>query len=99
MIKARWRGRAATGSAARAALREAFADMTLDQTDGLHFSRDEEWVHVRASGTEPVVRVIAESPGRACHAVAGGARGPRPGRLGLARGAQRVRNRRIRRAP
>jgi phosphomannomutase len=24
-------------------------------------SRDEEWVHIRASGTEPVVRVIAES--------------------------------------
>jgi phosphomannomutase len=45
-----------------ARLREAFADWALDDTDGLRFSRDEEWVHVRASGTEPVVRVIAEAP-------------------------------------
>jgi phosphomannomutase len=28
----------------------------------MRFARDEEWVHVRASGTEPVVRVIAEAP-------------------------------------
>jgi phosphomannomutase len=43
-------------------LREAFAGWTLDTADGLRFERDEEWVHVRASGTEPVVRVIAEAP-------------------------------------
>lgn len=43
-------------------LREAFAGWTLDAADGLRFARDEEWVHVRASGTEPVVRVIAEAP-------------------------------------
>jgi phosphomannomutase len=29
----------------------------------LRLSRAEEWVHVRPSGTEPVVRVIAESTG------------------------------------
>ena len=46
-------------------LREAFAGWTLDTADGLRFARDEEWVHVRASGTEPVVRVIAEAPGAA----------------------------------
>ena len=46
-------------------LREAFAGWSLDTTDGLRFARDEEWVHVRASGTEPVVRVIAEAPGAA----------------------------------
>jgi phosphomannomutase len=45
-----------------ARLREAFAGWTLDTADGLRFARDEEWVHVRASGTEPVVRVIAEAP-------------------------------------
>jgi phosphomannomutase len=44
-------------------LREAFAGWSLDTADGLRFARDEEWVHVRASGTEPVVRVIAEAPG------------------------------------
>ena len=62
MIKAKL-GRAEeswTESAAR--LRAAFGGMGVDETDGLRFSRGEEWVHVRASGTEPVVRVIAESP-------------------------------------
>jgi len=49
-------------------LRTAFAGWSLDTADGLRFARDEEWVHVRASGTEPVVRVIAEAP------VAAGAR-------------------------
>jgi phosphomannomutase len=49
----------------RAALRlqESFRDHAVDAADGLRFSRDNEWVHVRPSGTEPVVRVIAESPG------------------------------------
>jgi len=43
-------------------LRAAFADWSLDPADGLRFARGEEWVHVRPSGTEPVVRVIAETP-------------------------------------
>jgi phosphomannomutase len=45
-------------------LRTAFGSHHLDSADGLRFDRGDEWVHVRASGTEPVVRVIAESPGR-----------------------------------
>jgi phosphomannomutase len=43
-------------------LKAELAGMAVDETDGIRFSRDDEWVHVRASGTEPVVRVIAESP-------------------------------------
>ena len=43
-------------------LRRAFPGYQINGDDGLRFSRDEEWVHVRPSGTEPVVRVIAESP-------------------------------------
>jgi phosphomannomutase len=43
-------------------LKQSFRDHAVDATDGLRFSRDREWVHVRSSGTEPVVRVIAESP-------------------------------------
>jgi phosphomannomutase len=43
-------------------LRRDFQGWALDTADGLRFSRDEEWLHVRASGTEPVVRLIAETP-------------------------------------
>ena len=48
------------GAAAR--LKRAFDGWQLDAADGLRFARGETWVHVRPSGTEPVVRVIAESP-------------------------------------
>src|SRR5262249_5825901 len=43
-------------------LRAAFPEHDADGADGLRLSRDREWVHIRPSGTEPVVRVIAESP-------------------------------------
>jgi phosphomannomutase len=45
-----------------AALRNAFADAELDTQDGLRLSWADRWVHVRPSGTEPIVRVIAEAP-------------------------------------
>ena len=35
---------------------------TLDRRDGLKWSWADRWVHVRASGTEPVSRIIAEAP-------------------------------------
>jgi phosphomannomutase len=47
---------------AGARLRQRFEGHVVEDADGLRFSRDEEWVHVRASGTEPVVRIIAEAP-------------------------------------
>ncbi|HET9328261.1 MAG TPA: phosphoglucosamine mutase [Candidatus Eisenbacteria bacterium] len=43
-------------------LRAAFPGFAAESTDGLRLSQGEDWVHVRPSGTEPVVRVIAESP-------------------------------------
>jgi phosphomannomutase len=43
-------------------LRTLFAEYALDTTDGLRFARDRAWLHVRPSGTEPIVRLIAESP-------------------------------------
>ncbi|HEX6315558.1 MAG TPA: phosphoglucosamine mutase [Gemmatimonadaceae bacterium] len=43
-------------------LREAFPDAEMDQQDGLRLSWPDRWVHVRPSGTEPIVRVIAEGP-------------------------------------
>jgi phosphomannomutase len=44
------------------ALRKTFADADADTQDGLRLTWSDRWVHVRPSGTEPVVRVIAEAP-------------------------------------
>jgi phosphomannomutase len=48
-----------------AALRTAFPDATADMQDGLRLAWPDRWVHVRPSGTEPIVRVIAEAPDEA----------------------------------
>jgi phosphomannomutase len=34
----------------------------VDTQDGLRLAWSDRWVHVRPSGTEPIVRVIAEGP-------------------------------------
>ena len=47
------------------ALRAAFADASVDTQDGLRLAWLDRWVHVRPSGTEPIVRVIAEAPDEA----------------------------------
>jgi phosphomannomutase len=44
------------------ALKKAFPDAEADTQDGLRLSWKDRWVHVRPSGTEPIVRVIAEAP-------------------------------------
>ncbi len=44
------------------ALRAAFPDADADGQDGLRLAWADRWVHVRPSGTEPIVRVIAEAP-------------------------------------
>lgn len=46
------------------ALRSAFPDAKVDMQDGLRLAWSDRWVHVRPSGTEPIVRVIAEAPDR-----------------------------------
>lgn len=48
-----------------ASLRAAFADAKVDVQDGLRLAWSDRWVHVRPSGTEPIVRVIAEAPTKA----------------------------------
>lgn len=45
-----------------AALAKAFPDAEADTQDGLRLSWPDRWVHIRPSGTEPIVRVIAEAP-------------------------------------
>jgi phosphomannomutase len=47
------------------ALRKAFPDASADTQDGLRLAWPDRWVHVRPSGTEPIVRVIAEAPDEA----------------------------------
>ena len=51
------------------ALRKEFADAAVDTQDGLRLSWPDSWVHIRPSGTEPIVRVIAEA--RTEHAARG----------------------------
>ena len=41
---------------------ERFPEMAVDDQDGLRFDIGARWVHVRASNTEPILRVIAEAP-------------------------------------
>lgn len=43
-------------------LEERFSDAVLDRRDGLRLAWPDRWLQVRPSGTEPVVRVIAEAP-------------------------------------
>ncbi len=39
-----------------------FPDATADHQDGLRLAWEDRWVHLRPSGTEPVIRMIAEAP-------------------------------------
>lgn len=43
-------------------LQAGFPDAAADRQDGLRLAWRDRWVHVRPSGTEPIVRVIAEAP-------------------------------------
>ncbi|MBL7074001.1 phosphoglucosamine mutase [candidate division KSB1 bacterium] len=42
-------------------LREKYSKERLDLTDGIRIDRNEGWVHVRPSNTEPVLRIFAEA--------------------------------------
>ena len=46
-------------------LRKRFSDAQADTQDGLRLSWPDRWLHVRPSGTEPIIRLIAEAPSRA----------------------------------
>jgi phosphomannomutase len=43
-------------------LRRGFADAAVDTQDGLRLAWPDRWLHVRPSGTEPIIRLIAEAP-------------------------------------
>ena len=46
-------------------LRKRFSDASVDDRDGLRLAWFDRWLHVRPSGTEPIVRLIAEAPTQA----------------------------------
>jgi phosphomannomutase len=46
-------------------LRHRFPDASADERDGLRLAWSDRWLHVRPSGTEPIVRLIAEAPTQA----------------------------------
>jgi phosphomannomutase len=43
-------------------LRKQFPDAQTDTQDGLRLAWPDRWLHVRPSGTEPIIRLIAEAP-------------------------------------
>lgn len=45
-------------------LGQRFPDAAPDRRDGLRLEWNDRWLHVRPSGTEPIVRLIAEAPSR-----------------------------------
>jgi phosphomannomutase len=57
-------GRGADLAATYRALGARFPDAVADRQDGLRLAWRDRWLHVRPSGTEPIVRLIAEAPGR-----------------------------------
>ena len=62
IVKAKLDRPAGALDAVYAALRRRWPDATADVQDGLRLAWGDRWIHVRPSGTEPVVRVIAEAP-------------------------------------
>jgi phosphomannomutase len=46
------------------ALRQQFPEAEADERDGLRLAWPDRWVHLRPSGTEPIIRFIAEAPTR-----------------------------------
>jgi phosphomannomutase len=43
-------------------LKVEFADARINDLDGVRIDWPDAWVHVRASNTEPIIRIIAEAP-------------------------------------
>ncbi|MFA5859136.1 MAG: phosphoglucosamine mutase [Elusimicrobiota bacterium] len=46
-------------------VRELYHNETVDCLDGIKIIRADEWLHIRASGTEPIIRFIAEAKDQA----------------------------------
>ena len=55
-------GRGRNMEEAYRALEQKLSDAEMDHQDGLRLAWENSWLHVRPSGTEPIVRLIAEAP-------------------------------------
>jgi phosphomannomutase len=62
MVKHRIAGRSRDAASFLRLVRHLFRDDEMDLTDGVRVLWPDRWVHVRASNTEPLIRVIAEAP-------------------------------------
>nr|WKN39175.1 phosphoglucosamine mutase [Tunicatimonas sp. TK19036] len=51
-------------TAVLAALAKQYANQPVNTTDGVKITFDREWVHLRKSNTEPIIRIISESNSR-----------------------------------
>lgn len=61
MIKEKFTAEQTQAGQVLALAKKTFTDATLDTTDGCRFDFDDGWLHLRASNTEPVMRVIVEA--------------------------------------
>jgi len=61
MVKQKVAAEALPDGDALAAVLQSLGEGTLDTRDGLKWTGQQAWVHVRPSNTEPVVRIIAEA--------------------------------------
>ncbi len=55
-------GRTGTLEGVYEVLQNRFPDASVDRQDGIRLAWTDSWLHVRPSGTEPIVRFIAEAP-------------------------------------
>ena len=42
-------------------LKDSYKDGIINDKDGIRFDFPSSWVHIRASNTEPIIRIIAEA--------------------------------------
>ena len=61
MLKEKFPADEALGRKILDAARKTFAHAKLDTADGLRCNFDDAWIHLRASNTEPVMRIIIEA--------------------------------------
>jgi phosphomannomutase len=43
------------------ALKDKYKDQPINDVDGVKIEFDKEWVHLRKSNTEPIIRIYSES--------------------------------------